>query len=68
MKTPTDTELLDYLDELDTKAGWGWELQHEFGCVFLSKCISSGTQTVREAIIQHMDKAKNLTLPPDSAS
>ena len=56
MKTPTDTELLDYLDKLSTENKWRWVLQNKFRCVFLDKNDTSGTETVREAIIKHMEK------------
>lgn len=63
MKTPTDTELLDYLDNMRPDTKWGWMLFTNYGCVFLDKNITSGTETVREAIIKHMEKSKvtNLT-------
>jgi len=65
MKTPTDTELLDYLDKLhcnDKWNKWRWVLQQKLGCVFLDKNDTSGTETVREAIIKHMEKSKETVL------
>jgi len=56
MSTPTDTEILDYLDNLTTEGKWKWELQHKLGCIFLDKNTSIGAQTVREAVILHMKK------------
>jgi len=65
MKTPTDTELLDYLDKLATNNEWNkwrWVLQQKLGCVFLDKNDTSGTDTVREAIIKHMEKEQGIDL------
>ena len=62
MKTPTDKELLDYLDKLPSKSTWYWQLTVSYGCIFLDKNTSFGTKTVREAIIQHMEKNKETDL------
>jgi hypothetical protein len=59
MDTPTDTEILDYLDNLPAEPKWEWQLQHKLGCIFLDKNTSIGTQTVREAVILHMEKERS---------
>jgi hypothetical protein len=64
MRTPTDTELLDYLEGYanNKENKWRWVLQHKFGCVFLDRNDTSGTETAREAIIKHMEKSKETDL------
>ena len=63
MKTPTDTELLDYLDKLaNNKSYRKWGLSAVNGNVYVDNKYSLGTNTVREAIIKHMEKSKETVL------
>jgi len=63
MKTPTDTELLDYLDKLaNNKSYRKWGLSAVNGNVYVDNGYSRGTKTVREAIIKHMEKSKETDL------
>jgi len=63
MKTPTDTELLDYLDKLaNNKSYRKWGLSAVNGNVYVDNGYSRGTDTVREAIIKHMEKEQGIEL------
>jgi hypothetical protein len=60
MKTPTDTEILNWIETCGSTEN-KWKLQtendypHVVGCVFLSRNSKSGHETVREAVIEAME-------------
>lgn len=60
MKTPTDTEMLDWLEKQGKYYGWSVQTESDYpnvrDCVWLSRNSSSGTKTAREAIAKAMER------------
>jgi len=61
MKTPTDTEMLDWLEKQGNSYMWNAQTEKDFpfvrGCFFLNRNSTSGLESAREAISKAMERS-----------